>query len=420
MDIDQQAFISGEGPRHLLFNLNNDVYVLPSAFILTQQQPPVISQLAPGEENGSKIVTITGTGLKADTRVTFDGVAGVVTAVDDVAGTIKVIPPPAPAGQRVAVVAINTDGQSSLFMGGDVPVYTYEGELSAAVPPSLTVRPASLPAGTEGMVEIEGVGVNFVDGQTAVGFGTSDVTVQRVWVLSPTKLMANVAVGGSAQAGSTTVTAVSGLDWTTQASGFQVTAPSTKQLTISTRLQSAAGQGLIPGSVAVATAVTTPVPLASATLSIFVNERQAQLAGLNGNQISFTIPQATPVGAAVIRVDINGERGLPVIAVIEPPLVQITGATVSNRAVDAVNPARAGDLLTLSTLNLAEAGANVNASRITVSIGGTELPALQVLPNGSTHFVAFFIPANVPTGTQVPVTITINGRTSAPYSLNIR
>ena len=38
----------------------------------------------------------------------------------------------------------------------------------------------------------------FADGQTIVGFGSSDILVRRVWVLSPTRLLANVSVAPTA------------------------------------------------------------------------------------------------------------------------------------------------------------------------------------------------------------------------------
>ena len=44
------------------------------------------------------------------------------------------------------------------------------------------------------MVEIKAQNTHFADGRVTLGFGTEDVTVQRLWVVDPTTLRANVQV----------------------------------------------------------------------------------------------------------------------------------------------------------------------------------------------------------------------------------
>ena len=52
------------------------------------------------------------------------------------------------------------------------------------------VTPNALPAGITATVDITAANMNFVDGQVTVGFGSDDVQVRRVWVLSPTHAIA--------------------------------------------------------------------------------------------------------------------------------------------------------------------------------------------------------------------------------------
>jgi hypothetical protein len=53
-------------------------------------------------------------------------------------------------------------------------------------------------------------------------------------------------------------------------------------------------------------------------------------------------------------------------------------------------------------------------------VGGIDLAVAQVTPAGSTFLVLIFLPQNVTLGTQVPLTIAIDGRASTAAFLNIR
>ncbi|MCX6623521.1 MAG: matrixin family metalloprotease, partial [Acidobacteria bacterium] len=75
IDIQSTNFFAAEGPRHLIFSRDNDLYILPGGFNLVQRQPPSISSVTPAmDASGSRTAIIAGTGLGADTRIWFDGV----------------------------------------------------------------------------------------------------------------------------------------------------------------------------------------------------------------------------------------------------------------------------------------------------------------------------------------------------------
>ncbi len=213
---------SGFGPRHLVFNFGNDIYVLPSSVDLVQKGPPVVNSVTP---NGDGTVTISGAGFGPDSRVFFDGLQAApgVFSGADAQGTIVVTPPQAASGQTSAVTVYNSDGQNSTILQAANPVtYSYP---ATTAPQIAAVVPASLAAETAASIDITTANTNFVDGQVAVGFGTADVTVRRVWVLSPTHLIADAVAAPNAAASLAEVSIVSGMQYVSQPNGFQVQLP---------------------------------------------------------------------------------------------------------------------------------------------------------------------------------------------------
>jgi hypothetical protein len=162
-------------------------------------------------------VKVTGTYLTAgSTAILFDGLPGTVAGVAN-DGDLLVIPPPGPGGYHAVVTALNPDGQSSNFLESP-PLYTYD----ASAAPALTVSPALLSPGS-GVVDVTGTNTNFVDGQVAAGFGTSDAIVNKVTVLSPTHLVLNVTINANAFVPATSLNVVNGLQVIAQSQGSSIT-----------------------------------------------------------------------------------------------------------------------------------------------------------------------------------------------------
>ncbi len=86
------------------------------------------------------------------------------------------------------MTAYNSDGQSSQLVQSASPVTWSYG--NSAVATVGDISPASLPAGSEASVDITGSGFAFTPGLTTVGFGTTDVVVRQLFVLSPNHLKA--------------------------------------------------------------------------------------------------------------------------------------------------------------------------------------------------------------------------------------
>jgi large repetitive protein len=199
----------------LLFSTSNDLYVLPSAFHTVAVGPPFISSVTPTfDGNGNRAVTIVGSNFGSGTQIFFDGLAGTIETVNP-DGSLLVLPPAGIGSYTATVVALNPDSQSSLFVQQTPPTFTYD----PAPAPSVTVSPSLMVPGAQMTIQVEGVNTNF-SAQTQVGFGTSDIVVNQVNVISPTAL--TITVTPNATVTTNMITITTGLQVISQALGFQV------------------------------------------------------------------------------------------------------------------------------------------------------------------------------------------------------
>ncbi|HZU27078.1 MAG TPA: matrixin family metalloprotease [Bryobacteraceae bacterium] len=181
------------GWKHLVIDSVDNIYVLPEALNIVSAPPPSITGIAV-QKDGT--MAITGNGFNEDTQIFFDGIEAAFVSFDG-GHTITVEPPAARPGYLARILALNSDGQSSLFLPS-LTTYTYP----AGGAPSISVAPASLTAGADTLVDVVGTNTTFTDGATTVGFGRADVVVKSITVLSPTHLT----VTASAPAGTNIAT----------------------------------------------------------------------------------------------------------------------------------------------------------------------------------------------------------------------
>ena len=401
MDLAFNPF-ANEGANHLVFQTPNEVYVQPSAFWLVQRPPPQISSVNPITENGVRLLLVGGNGLSAETRILVDGVAAIVRGYDEATQRLTVLAPSAPNGHRAALVALNPDGQSSLFLTGNNPLaVNLEGAESIFV-----ANPGGLAAGTEAMLEITGVNTNFVEGQVVLGFGSSDIVVRRVWVTASNRVVANVLVAGSALPGVVNVTLISGLQQLPVAS-FVILAANPRQLSLS------------PASAASGATATVQLygPAVSGQVNVLLNDRPVAGAVLIGNTVSFPVPAGLAPGPLPLRITVGNDTSLPILFVVDPPPPLIIVATAQLGAnIDANRPARPGETIVLTVAGL---GDGVSASRLLINVGGSEHTPQQVQALNGFHLVTFAISAIAPTGVAA-TTISVDGRVSPPFALVIR
>ena len=396
---------AGTGLRHLVFNLVDDMYVLPAGVNLVDKQPPFVDSVT---ANADGTVTIAGTGFGPDSAVYFDSLPAPGT-LDPACGSdasascaISVKPPAGANGQTAEVMVFNADGQNSLFLqSANLPVYAYP---SAGVP-QFVAAPLVLPAGGEGMVAITGVNTSFADGQVTVGFGTSDITVNRVWVLDASHLLVNVMVAPGAVIGSSEISVISGFQVMTQPLAFQIVPPAAGAPVILALVNGVAGQSTIyPNAVATIWGSNLANP------QITINGEAAQVAYSSDHQVNVAIPADTPLGPVVLTFTTGGGTVSLVVPIAYQPPV-ILGITQDSGVVDASHPAASGGTLTIAISGL-DPSVTLASGRLQVLVAGTSMPVQSV----SAAEIQFTLSQSF-NGALVPVTIVVDGSSSAPFMI---
>ena len=405
----------GEGSRHLVFHSNDDIYVLPGGFRIVNRTPPSIASITPEVDGaGNPVLRIAGTGLTAETRILFDGAVAATRSFNSSTGLVVTAPAAMP-GHRATVVALNRDGQSSLFLQGNQPP---PFELAAADVPAFTVTPSVLAAGTETMVEILGSGTNFQSGQVALAFGSADAVVRRLWVTGPNRIVANVVVAPNATPGGLMVTVVNGLRTTGLPEGAQVT-PGARATIRGAVTEAGSGRtDVVPGSVALAR--VSGLASESGSVQVTLNGSPVQSAALAGGILTFTVPSGTPAGPAALRVRVNGDELPPVAVSVDLPPPSIAGVFSGGTKIDNTRPARPGEVVTVVVAGTGDLGGEVALSRLKVQVNGQLLAVLLAGQNtDGTYSVQVQLDPVLAPGTHM-LTVAVDARVSPVLSLPVR
>jgi hypothetical protein len=399
---------SGNGFRHLVISTPTDVYVQPRAFVLTDRQPPRIDSVLPGAAAGE--LAIQGSGLSPATRIFFDGAPAIVRGFDETSGTLRVTPPPAPAGHRAVVTAISRDGQSSLFLQGDAPPTAL---LDAPSNSGITVTPSRLPAGSESVVEIQGLNTDFAPGRVSVGFGSGDIVVRKAWVISPTRILAQVRVSERAPLVPQDVTVTNGLRTFTAAAAFSAEPPGGARLRVfslstnpETGLTTAPAGGTLVFGIG-STSVQPP--------RVLLGDRPLAVTVLAPSVFAVTVPADAAAGPAVLRISLNSEEALPFAIQVEGPPPRIVEFLDANgEKIDSSRAARIGETVVARLSQPVEMPDPFHLPRVSVNVAGVEhLARLEG------DRVTFTLLRSVPER-SAPVVVSIDGRLSEPEPLAIR
>lgn len=415
---------SGPGPTHLLFSSANDIYVLPAALKLVQRPPPSISSVTPGfDGNGTRTATLTGSNLTAESQIFFDSLPAGVRSLDESAGRAVVVPPPGFSNQRATITVFNSDGQNSMFLqSGAPPTYSYEpSDL-----PSVTFTPSALPAGAEALVEITGFNTRFAEGQTTVGFGSNDVVVRRVFVLSPTHLLANVSVSPVASPAALLASVISGFQVISQPFSMQILPPNPRLPVLNSQVVNlnTSQSSLYPGATGILSGSNLASSPGGLATTLTVNDRPAAILSVSPSQISFQVPSGLSTGPAILRLNNGVENSFPVAVPIDSVPPVISGITASgNIPLDSARPAQPGEVLNLVLSGFADDNPPLTTSRLHINGGGVEHPALAVSPlpgQPNSYQIQFILsPALVP-GQPAGITVSVDNRTSSPFAIPIR
>jgi hypothetical protein len=415
--------VSQATPVALAVTTKDDLYVLPSAFTVVPTAGPAISAVSGSTDAlGNASAKLAGNNLGADTRVLFDGAAATSVQKND-DGTLTVTAPPA-IGTHVAVVeALASDGQTSIGTMGTLPLPTFT--YASPDHPSLSITPANVIAGTDTMIEVDGFNTNFADGQTVVGFGSSDITVRRTWIVGPGKALLNISINPGIT-GLVTVTAATGIQAVTLGAGLQINPAASKQVSLRAPvLNLATGLPGVPnGGTAVIATTGLPASLPGWTLTIA--DARVDFTLDSDSNIRAVVPASTPLGLTVVRlISPNGDSVAPLLFNVDaqPPAIQAAVDTSGSAAVfvDVLHPAAWGDTIVLDVSNLAGSEPSVGASSVHINVGGVDhiATALTAVQQSSDTLVEFTLASGLPDGNQQPMTVRVGTRVSAVFMLNV-
>jgi uncharacterized protein (TIGR03437 family) len=408
---------AGAGPRHMVFTFGNDMYVLPDAITLVQKGAPVVGSVAP---NADGSVTLTGSGFGLDSRVFFDGIqATTLTPFSgtDAQGSMAVAPPAGSSGQVSNITLFNSDGQNSTFLQSQNPP-TYAYPITGT--PQAALDKTALPAGVSSMVDITAQNTSFVNGQVTVGFGTDDITVNSLWVLSPTHLQANVVVAPNAVVGASEVSVVSGFQVVTQPFAFQTQPVNPSLPSIGLPIVNAVPtqQTIYPG--AIAAIYGSNLALSPTSAQVTLNNVPVQIQFASAAQINFAIPAGIPAGPATLDLNNGSASAFPVILQIGNPPPVIVGVTnVSGVPLGAGTSAGMGDVLNVLVAGL-DPTVPANPSRLQVTVSGISMPVLAIAPASNGQFQIQIILTQSFAGAQVPLAVSVDGSSGAPFTIIVR
>jgi len=403
------------GSEHMIFDTPDYMYVLPSAMYLTLTGPPTVTAVTP---DGDGTVTLTGTNLSATSLIYFDSLPAPILALDPVRGIAIVKPPAGANGQQATVTVYNADGQNSQMLQASSPVlFPYGNEAAPAI---AAISPSVLPAGSEAMIDITGTGFSFVQGQTTVGFGTSDILVQRIFVLSPTHIQVDVFVSAKAALSTSDITVTSAFQVATLPASFQIVAPVASMPEPYPDLVNAfIGSGITgayPGAI-----VSLYGTSMGSTASITIGGTIATVLYSSPTQINLIVPAGLSPGPAILTLSNAQSIAFPITVNIDPPPAGFGAVqSAANGAyIDSSQPAYQGETLIATMVNFAPAGSNIALSQVQIGLGGVIHPALKIAAYGAIWQVTFQIGPNDPIGAAETLIVYLNGLSSLPATIQV-
>ena len=428
-------------PVALAATVDDDLYVLPSAFTVVPGAPPYVTGVTTATALGQVTTWVEGSNLSASTRILFDGIPASVSSVSSDGASLLISEPPALSGYVATVEAVNADGQTSLQALGSAAPAVYVYPLRDAV--TIASTPSTVIAGTDVMLAISGLNTHFDQERTVAGFGSSDIAVRRAWVVNPQLLLLNVSVNAGARVDVTSLTVSTGLEIVTLPGAVQITAADPGQVSLRVPgINAATGLAGVPAG-GTALVLTSGLPAVLDGWTLTVGGEPAAFTADGNGRLTAQIPAGLPVGPQVVQLLSPGNPPAlvvpPVLLQLDAPPPVIQSATSGFAAdgtaapVTAAAPARPGETVFLTVSGLsAPSGVLPPASAVWINIGGAAYAARTVtaVPQdpkavpADLALVAFIVPANLAPDLMVqpptvPVMVGIGTRLSAGYLLYV-
>jgi uncharacterized protein (TIGR03437 family) len=273
-------------------------------------------------------------------------------------------------------------------------------------------------------VEVTGSGMNFLSGGVTLGFGTADVVVKQLWVLSPTRVVADVMVAPNAVLGTSEVSVISGFRSATLPNGFQLL-PATSGPSIQSVANGTAGQATIyPGGLVSLTGSNlsstgaTSVTLRPDAVSS-ENGTPAQVVSASATQVTFLVPDGFATGVATLSLNNGSADSLALAIEIDPAPPAITAVTYySGLAVDSGSPATVRDILSVHVTGL-DPALLADSSRLVVTAGSVPMLVAGIVQGTGGESVIQVLLTQPPYGAQIPITVWVDGSCGASVSIPI-
>ena len=434
------AELKAETPVALAVRLNGDVYVLPAAFTIVPGGAPSVTSVTQPSSGSTAATNVAGTNLTVHTRILLDGAPAQVLAANK-DGSLDILQPPALSGMQAVVEAVNPDGQTSLQSLGasPAPLLTYP----QANAPQIFQTPNTLVAGTDTLMVISGVDTHFVDGQSTIGFGSSDISVRGQWVVSPAMVILNLTVDPAARPGTTYITVATGLEIVTAPNLLNIAAADPKQISLRVPvLNAVTGLAGIPAG-GIARIATTGLPADLTGWTLTVGPLPAAFTADTSGVLTVQVPNLLAVGQQPVQLIPPANSALPAIPRVilqldPPPPLILWGVDTPVPAggpvlVSASNPAPLGQSVTVMVYGLSSSsGVLPTAGAVWMNIAGAIYPVTAVTrvpadPNSTAPppdlaYVSFVVPTTLVLDPSVsnpivPVMVGAGTRLSGAYSL---
>jgi uncharacterized protein (TIGR03437 family) len=421
------------GPRHLVMTFQTsegiDMFVVPDAINVVQNGPPAITSLT---QNGDGSVTVAAAGLTPDSRIFFDGLQAAVTvpfaATDATDGAITVVPPQGASGQNATVTVFTADNQNSMMLQSANPVtYAYPvanaPQITAIYPPGLTAGFNN--DGMAAMLEVTTANTNFVAGQVTVGFGTSDISVRRVWVIDATHVVADVVVANNAAITTWPVGVISGFQVAEQQTAFQIVPADMSLPTPALPVYNSVTYATVLHDADYASIFGSNLMVGASAPQVLLDGVAAPIVYASPTQINFRIPPGFPLGPAALQVNNGNVSGFPLMLQVDasPAVISVpasaTASPLSNASgvpVQTVNP---GDVVSLQVTNV-DPGIVTSPNRVAVTLSGVPMAVQSVTAQGGGVFQIQFAVTQSFAGWQVPLVVLVDGSPSLAIQVTAR
>jgi hypothetical protein len=103
--------------------------------------------------------------------------------------------------------------------------------------------------------------------------------------------------------------------------------------------------------------------------------------------------------------------------IVDPPPPKILSAAAENGGANSV--LKPGQLIAVKVSDFQSAGSPLDVSRVGVKLAGVAIKVAQVLEQQDVHKLLVYVPDTAPGGADVPLTVSIDSRTSEPITVAV-